>query len=161
KANVLSAQAEAAASDAETKSLDTQLGSYMITSPISGTVVQKLVEVSEGVSPGFGTPGVVEVVDMNSLIVEVDVPETRLSQIGEPGGGEIVLDAYPSTRLAGSVKEIGHRINRSKATVPVKVQFDDPPEKRLVKAGADQGKPMRILPDMAARVSFLSKQLDP
>jgi RND family efflux transporter MFP subunit len=161
QANVRSAEAEALASDAETKSMDTQLGSYMITTPISGTVVQKLVEVGEGVSPGFGTPGVVEVVDMSSLVVEVDVPEVRLSQITEGGSCEVVLDAYPSTRLGCKVKEIGHRINRSKATVPVKVSFDDPPDKRLVKVGADQGKPMKILPDMAARVSFLSKQLDP
>jgi len=101
------------------------------------------------------------VVDMASLVVEVDVPESRLSQIREKLPSEIVLDAYPSTRLAGPVKEIGRRINRSKATVPVKVQFDDPPDKRLIKAGVDEGKPLVVLPEMAARVSFLSEKLDP
>jgi HlyD family secretion protein len=161
QANVRSAEAEALAADADTKSLETQLGSYVITSPISGTVVEKLVRVGEGVAPGFGTPGVLEVVDMASLVVEVDVPESRLSQIREGLPCEIVLDAYPSTRLAGSVKEIGRRINRSKATVPVKVKFDDPPEKRLIKAGVDEGKPLVVLPEMAARVSFLSEKLDP
>ena len=161
QANVRSAEAEALAADADVQALQTQLGSYVITSPIAGTVVEKLVRVGEGVSPGFGTPGVLEVVDMNSLLVEVDVPESRLSQIREKLPCEIVLDSYPSTRLAASVKEIGRRINRSKATVPVKVQFDDPPDKRLIKAGADEGKPMTILPEMAARVSFLSEKLDP
>ena len=161
QANVRNAEAEALAADAETKSLSTQLGSYVITSPISGTVVDKLVEVGEGVSPGFGTPGVVEVVDMASLVVEVDVPETRLSQIREGLSCEIVLDAYPSTRLGGSVKEIGRRINRSKATVPVKIAFTDPPDKRIIKAGIDAGKPLVVLPEMAARVSFHSEQLDP
>lgn len=161
RASVASAQAEAAAADAETRSLDVQLGSYLITTPIAGTVVDKLVEVGEGVAPGFGTPGVVEVVDMNSLVVEVDVPEARLSQVKEGDPCEIVLDAYPSSRLEGSVKEIGRRINRAKATVPVKVQFNARPDKRLIKVGAGAGKPMTILPEMSARVSFLSEKLDP
>lgn len=161
KANVSSAEAEALAADAESKSLEVQLGSYQITTPIAGTVVKKIVEVGEGVAPGFGQPGVVEVVDMDSLVIEVDVPEGRLSQISEGLPAEITLDAYPSTRLAGSVKEIGRRVNRSKATVPVKVKFDDPPDQRRIKAGAEQGKPMMILPEMAGRVSFLSEKIDP
>ncbi|HTJ43628.1 MAG TPA: efflux RND transporter periplasmic adaptor subunit [Kofleriaceae bacterium] len=147
-AAVSAAQADAAAANAEVASLQTQLGSYTIITPISGTVVKKLVQVGEGVSPGFGTPGVVEVVDMSSLVVEVDVPETRLSQVSEnpPSPCEIVLDAYSTERFRGEVKEIGHTVNKSKATVPVKVRFIS--------------RPKLVLPDMAARVSFLSKALD-
>jgi RND family efflux transporter MFP subunit len=140
------AEADAAAADAETRSLEVQLGSYVITSPIAGTVVDRLVEVGEGVSPGFGTPGVLEIVDMDSLVVEVDVPETKLSQIKPEGPAEIVLDAYTSKRFRGAVKEIGRRINRAKATVPIKVRFVDRPEE--------------VLPDMAARVSFLAHAID-
>ncbi|HEY1553301.1 MAG TPA: efflux RND transporter periplasmic adaptor subunit [Kofleriaceae bacterium] len=145
-AAVKAAEADAIAADADTASLNTQLESYMIYSPISGTVVNKLVQVGEGVSPGFGTPGVVEVVDMTSLVVEVDVPETKLDQIEVGGQCEIVLDAYATKRFQGTVKEIVQRVNRSKATVPVRVAFDNRPE--------------RALPDMAARVSFLAKKLD-
>lgn len=145
-ASLRAAQAEAVAADAQTQSLEVQLGSYLITSPISGTVVTKLVEVGEGVSPGFGTPNVVEIVDFASLVVEVDVPEARLSQIAPEQPAEIVLDAYPDKRFRGAVKEIGHRINRAKATVPVKVRFVD--------------RPAEVLPEMAARVSFLSEALD-
>lgn len=142
-ASVKAAEAEANAMDAETRSLEVQLGSYLIVSPISGTVVDKLVEVGEGVSPGFGTPGVVEVVDMQSLVVEVDVPEGKLDQV-EPGRPtEIVLDAYPKERFGGKVKEIGRRVNRAKATVPIKISFEE--------------RPKQVLPEMAARVSFLSE----
>jgi HlyD family secretion protein len=150
-AGVRAAEAEAAAADAETKALDVQLGSYEIITPISGTVVDKLVEVGEGVSPGFGTPGVIEVVDLTSLVVEVDVPEGRLAQVAVDGPCEIVLDAFPAKRYRGAVKELGRRINRAKATVPVKIRFIDPPG-----SGKEQ-----ILPEMAARVSFLTKDLDP
>ncbi len=160
-ASVRSAEAEASAADAETRSLEVQLGSYLITSPISGTVVDKLVEVGEGVSPGFGTPGVVEVVDMTSLVVEVDVPESRISQIHEGAPCEILLDAYSSNRLAGTVKEIGRRINKSKATVPVKVKFDQMPDQIMVEGvGSGSATKMLVLPDMAARVSFLGQKLD-
>jgi RND family efflux transporter MFP subunit len=151
-AGVRAAEAEAAAADAETKALEVQLGSYEIITPISGTVVDKLVKVGEGVSPGFGTPGVIEVIDMTSLVVEVDVPEGRLSQVAVDGPCEIVLDAFPEKRYRGAVKEIGRRINRAKATVPVKIRFVDPAEA----TGKQQ-----ILPEMAARVSFLTKDLDP
>jgi len=152
-AGVRAAEAEAVASDAEVRALEIQLGSYDIISPISGTVVDKLVKVGEGVSPGFGTPGVIEVIDMDSLVVEVDVPETRLSQVAVDAPCEIVLDAYPAKRYRGAVKEIGRRVNRSKATVPVKIRFVD--------RGEGGGGKLDILPDMAARVSFLSAPVDP
>ncbi len=146
QASVRAAEAEVAAADAETRALDVQLGSYVIVTPVSGTVVDKLVEVGEGVSPGFGTPGVVEVVDMDSLVVEVDVPEARLDQVAVGQPTEIVLDAYASQRFPGSVKEIGRRVNRAKATVPIKIAF--------------QERPKQVLPEMAARVSFLSEAMN-
>ncbi|HWU87599.1 MAG TPA: efflux RND transporter periplasmic adaptor subunit [Kofleriaceae bacterium] len=147
-ASVRSAEAEAAAADAEAASLETQLGSYVITTPISGTVIGKLVEVGEGVSPGFGTPGVLDVVDLDSLVVEVDVPEVRLSMLGTGNPCEVVLDAYPTERYDCAVKEIRRRINRAKATVPVKVELTGK-------------RPPQLLPEMAARVMFLSARPDP
>ncbi len=147
-ASVRSAEAEAAAADAEARSLETQLDSYVITTPISGTVIDKLVEVGEGVSPGFGTPGVLDVVDLESLVVEVDVPEVRLSSLGVGRPCEVVLDAYPSDRFECAVKEIGRRVNRAKATVPVKVAFGGK-------------RPAQVLPEMAARVMFLSGEVAP
>jgi RND family efflux transporter MFP subunit len=145
-ASIRATEAEAHAADAEAASLQVQLNEYVITSPVAGTVVAKLVDVGEGVSPIFGAPGVIEVVDMASLVVEVDVPEARMAQamVGKPV--EITLDSYPDKRFRGTVKEIGRRINRAKATVPVKVQFVD--------------RPAEVLPEMSSRVSFLSAAVD-
>ena len=80
-----------------------------------------------------------------SLVVETDVPEGRLSRVRVGGPCEIVLDAYPSQRRRGQTLEILPRVSRAKATVAVKVRFADDV------AG--------VLPDMAARVNFLSKEL--
>src|SRR5262249_32843121 len=58
-----------------------------------------------------------------------------------------VLDAYPNKRLRGEVVEVSPRLNRAKASGTVKVKLLDAVE--------------NILPEMAARVSFLLKPLDP
>lgn len=146
QANVRAAEAESAAADAETRALSVQLGNYEVTTPIAGTVIRKIVEVGEVVAPGFGSPGVVEVVDLASLVVEIDVKEARLAdaKVGTPC--EIVLVAYPSQRFRGAIKEIGRRVERSKGTVPVKVSFVD--------------RPAEVLPEMEANVNVLSAAID-
>jgi multidrug efflux pump subunit AcrA (membrane-fusion protein) len=79
-------------------------------------------------------------------MVETDVPEARLSQIKMGGPAEIVLDAFASKRYRGKAVEVTPKVNRTKATVTVKVAFVDENE--------------GVLPDMAARVSFLTGELD-
>lgn len=69
----------------------------------------------------------------------------RRSERPAKGALAIVLDAYPSKRFRGKTLEIGKRVNRAKATIIVKVAFVDPKE--------------GVLPDMAARVSFLTKEI--
>jgi HlyD family secretion protein len=87
-----------------------------------------------------------ELADFSSNVVEADVPEARLHVVEVGGPTEIVLDAYPAKRYRGRVKEITPKVNRSKATVMVRVEFVDEKD--------------GVLPEMAARVSFLSGELD-
>jgi hypothetical protein len=88
---------------------------------------------------------VAEIADFRSLLVETDVPEGRLHLVQKGSPSEIVLDAYPERRYRGEVREFGQRVNRAKATVTVKVKFVDTLE--------------GVLPDMAARVSFLTRPI--
>jgi HlyD family secretion protein len=138
-------EAEVKAAAAEVDSLRVALGDRRIIAPIGGTVLSKPPEVGEIVGAlGLERP-MAEIADFRSLVVETDVPETRLYLI-EPGKPcEIVLDAYPSKRHRCSTLEIGRRVNRAKATVPVKVKFTDSTDK--------------VLPEMSARVSFLAQEL--
>ena len=140
---VKAADAEAKALAAETNTLRVGLQDRAVLAPIDGTVVNKPPELGEIVGPQ--TPAVFEIVDFTSLVVETDVPETRLSMIQPGSPCEIVLDAYPSKRYRGATLEIGKRVNRAKATVPVKVTFSDPME--------------GVLPEMSARTSFLTEAL--
>jgi HlyD family secretion protein len=78
-------------------------------------------------------------------MVEADVPEPRLHLVKLGGPCEIVLDAYPNKRYRGVAAELGQKVNRSKATIMVKVKFADDIE--------------GVIPEMSARVSFLSKAI--
>lgn len=138
------AAADADAADAEAKNLAVNVEHTQIVAPIDGVVVGKPVEVGELVGAGSGP--VLEIANFDSMVVETDVPEARLHVVKPGAPAEIVLDAYPDQRLRGEVTEISPRVDRAKATVIVKVKFVD---------GAAMA-----LPDMAARVSFLTKALE-
>ncbi len=150
EAMVKAADAEAKAAGAAVGALNVTLDGFTLRAPISGTIVNKPPELGEFVGPqpaGIAADmGGVEIADFSSMMVETDVPEQRLSQVKIGGPAEIVLDAYPSKRYRGKAMEITPRVNRTKATVTVKVAFVDDRE--------------NVLPDMAARVSFLSSELD-
>ena len=139
------AEAEARSAQADVGTFGVGLKDRVILAPIGGRIVTKPATVGEFVG-GIGNVGLVaEIVDFDSLVVETDVPETRLHQIKIGGPAEIVLDAYPNRRYRGIASELGLRVNRAKATVVVKVKFTDPME--------------NVLPEMSARVSFLSKAI--
>lgn len=145
------ARAEVAAEQSELRAREVEGQNYRAVAPISGTVVNKPPEVGEVV--GYSSTGLepelrgVEIADFSSLEVEADVPEQRLSRIAQGTPCEIVLDAFADKRLRGRVSRVNPRVNRAKATVIVNVRFIDRIE--------------HLLPDMAARVSFLSKELEP
>jgi RND family efflux transporter MFP subunit len=147
---VKAADAEAKAQGAVVGALNVTLESFTVRAPIAGTVVNKPPEIGEFVGPqpaGVAVDmGGVEIADFSSMMVETDVPEARLSQVKIGGPAEIVLDAYPDKRYRGKAMEVTPRVNRTKATVTVKVAFVDDRE--------------GVIPDMAARVSFLSNELD-
>ncbi len=150
KEQVKASEAEAKAQDALVNALKVNLNSYTVVAPIAGTVVNKPPEVGEFVGPqpaGVAIDmGGVQIADFTTLMVETDVPEQRLSQVKIGGPAEIVLDAFPSKRYRGKAIEVTPKVNRTKATVTVKVAFVDDNE--------------GVLPDMAARVSFLTSELD-
>lgn len=142
---VKAAEAETNAAQADVGTFGVGLKDRIIVAPIGGRIVTKPATVGEFVG-GIGNVGLIaEIVDFDSLMVETDVPETRLHMVKLGGPAEIVLDAYPNKRYRGVAQELGQRVNRAKATIVVKVKFVDPPE--------------NVLPEMSARVSFLSKAI--
>lgn len=150
QAEANAALAEVQAQAAELAAAETRFENLTLRAPISGIVTTKPPQPGEVVSPQ--PPGVtidmgsLTIADFDSLMVETDVPEQRLHMVTVGSPAEIVLDAFPTRRFRGTTAEITPQVNRSKATVIVRVAFVDE------KSG--------VLPDMAARVSFLDKPLE-
>jgi RND family efflux transporter MFP subunit len=140
---VHASDADINASQAEVNALTENLANTTIRAPIDGTVITKPVLPGDVVSPG--TP-MAKIADFSSIVVESDVPEGRLAMVGKGRPCEIVLDAYPDKRWRGEVVEVSPQLNRAKATATVKVRFLDRDD--------------TVLPEMAARVSFLDAPLD-
>jgi HlyD family secretion protein len=120
-----------------------------IRAPFDGVVLVKNANVGDIITPMSSAAGaqgaVVTMADMSTLEVEADVSEGNLSktQVGQPV--EIVLDALPGTRFKGRVSGIVPTVDRAKATVMTKIRFEQ--------------LDARILPEMSAKVSFLSQDI--
>ncbi|MFO7445640.1 MAG: efflux RND transporter periplasmic adaptor subunit [Ignavibacteriaceae bacterium] len=126
------------------------LENTLIRAPFDGTVLTKNAEIGEIVAPlGASTTSrgaVVTLADMQSLQVEADVSESYIERIILNQDCEIVLDAYPQSGYPGYVAKVVPTADRSKATVLVKIGFKEYDN--------------RVLPEMSAKVSFLSKPVN-
>ena len=124
------------------------LDDTVVRAPFSGVVTVKAAQAGEIVSPssaggGFTRTGIGTIVDMDSLEVEVDVSENFINRVRPNQPASVKLNAYPDWDIPAHVIAVIPTADRSKATVKVRVGFKE----------GDA----RILPDMGARVSFLSE----
>jgi RND family efflux transporter MFP subunit len=114
-----------------------------IRAPFDGVVTAKNAQPGQIVSPQFvGGGGIADIVDMDSLEVDVDVSENYISRVHPDQPASVTLDAYPDWHIPAHVIAIIPTADRSKATVEVRVGF--------------KSRDPRILPQMGARVSFLA-----
>ncbi|HEY4743985.1 MAG TPA: efflux RND transporter periplasmic adaptor subunit [Desulfuromonadaceae bacterium] len=148
-AGVAGGRAAINAARAALKGADVAIEYTLIRAPFDGVVLTKDADVGDIVTPiGAATnakAAVVTMADMGSLQVEADVSEANLEKVKVGQPCEIQLDALPETRFSGRVHMIVPTADRSKATVLVKVRFDE--------------RDNRILPEMSARVAFLQRQV--
>jgi HlyD family secretion protein len=162
----VSAQAEVDAVDAEVAALAAQLETLraqvevsrrevalarqnledtVIRAPFSGVAISKNAQPGEMISPmsagGFTRTGISTIVDMTSLEVEVDVNEAYIQRVFPGQRATATLDAYPEAPIPAHVITTIPAAEREKATVKVRIGFDQ--------------LDARILPDMGVKVAFL------
>jgi RND family efflux transporter MFP subunit len=125
------------------------LDDMVIRAPFAGVAVSKDAQPGEMISPvsaggGFTRTGICTLVDMGSLEIEVDVNESYINRVRPGQQAQAVLDAYPDWTIPARVITIVPAADREKATVRVRLDFEelDP----------------RILPDMGVKVAFLGGQ---
>jgi RND family efflux transporter MFP subunit len=140
-------RAAIAAARANHQAAQVAVDQTLIRAPFEGVVLTKNANVGDVITPFSSALGsqaaVVTMADMSTLEVEADVAEANIGKVklGQPC--EIQLDALPEGRFRGEVQRLVPTVDRSKATVTVKIRFieTDP----------------RVLPEMSAKVAFLSR----
>jgi RND family efflux transporter MFP subunit len=149
QAAVNSAQANLNAALANARNAQVSVDYTQIRAPFDGVILSKSANVGDLVTPFSNATdskgAVVTMADMTTLEVEADVSESSLAKVHVDQPAEIVLDALPDSRFRGHISRMVPTVDRAKATVMTKVKFDaiDP----------------RILPEMSAKVSFLSQEV--
>jgi len=148
-AGVANAKATIGVAEAGARNAQVSVDYTVIRAPFDGVILSKSANVGDIVTPFSSAAdskgAVVTMADMTTLEVEADVAESNLSKIKVGQPAEILLDALPDSRFRGRISRIVPTVDRAKATVMTKVKFDeiDP----------------RILPEMSAKVSFLSREV--
>jgi RND family efflux transporter MFP subunit len=149
QASVKAAESGIKANEAALAAANIQMEYTLIRAPFDAVVLTKNADIGDIVTPlaaaAEAKSAVVTIADMDSLQVEADVAESNVGQVRAGQPCEIQLDALPERRLRGEVHVVVPTGDRTKATVMVKVKFMD--------------QDPRILPEMSAKVSFLSKPL--
>jgi RND family efflux transporter MFP subunit len=146
-ASVNAAEAQVKASMAGLRNSEVSLDYTFIRSPFDAVVLTKNADIGDIVTPlgaaANAKAAVVTIADLNSLQVEADVSESNLGKVKSGQPCEIQLDALPDARFRGTVHTVVPTADRTKASVLVKINFID--------------KDSRILPEMSAKVAFLSR----
>ncbi len=143
-AHLIKQEAEIEVAESEVAQWRQQVDDTIIRAPFSGVVTLKNAQPGEMISPmssgGFTRTGICTIVDMTSLEIEVDVNESFINRITPGQPVEARLDAYADWQIPAKVIAIIPTADRQKATVKVRVGFDqlDP----------------RILPEMGVKVAF-------
>ncbi|WP_300443096.1 efflux RND transporter periplasmic adaptor subunit [Zoogloea sp.] len=150
RAAVVSARAAERASEAARQAAQVAVAQTEIRAPFDGVVLTKHANVGDLItnfSAAADSKGaVVSMADMSTLEVEADVSESSLSKIKPGQPCEIQLDAFPELRFRGEVSRLVPTVDRAKASVLTKIRFIDPDP--------------RVLPEMSAKIAFLSEALD-
>ncbi|MCX6878697.1 MAG: efflux RND transporter periplasmic adaptor subunit [Verrucomicrobia bacterium] len=141
-------RAEVSVAERQVDQWQQQVDDTIIRAPFAGVVTTKDSQPGEMISPmssgGFTRTGICTLVDMASLEIEVDVGESFINRVKAGQATEATLDAYPDWKIPGKVIAIIPTADRQKATVKVRVGFEqlDP----------------RILPQMGVKVAFQSDE---
>jgi RND family efflux transporter MFP subunit len=147
KASVASAEAAVRVTESSLQGARVSYDYSLIRAPFDAVVLTKNADVGDIITPlgsaANAKAAVVTIADLASLQVEADVSESNLEKVKAGQPCEITLDALPHSRFRGVLQTIVPTADRTKASVMVKVRFleSDP----------------RILPEMSAKVSILSR----
>lgn len=108
KEDIEMAQAQMEQARAELDAVNVMYEDTLLSSPVNGTVAQKLVSPGELVSAG---QRLLTLVDADDLWLNARIDETRISQLHEGLAVEFTLDGYPGRTFKGTIYEISPAVS--------------------------------------------------
>jgi HlyD family secretion protein len=138
----------------------TNLNFTVIRSPVSGVVVDRVVDVGQTVAASFQTPTLIKIaqdlskMQINSSFAEADIGNIKVGQ-----KARFNVDAFPNRDFVGVVKQVRlNAVNTSNVvTYDVVISVDNPDEKLLpgmtayVNIGVASSKNVLLVPNAALR----------
>ena len=156
----LAAKAEYDQACAERDKAEWRLKNCEVVAPINGMILEKKTELGNTVRPEAFSNGLsanlCDMADLTKLEVEVDISERDVGQVWVNQDCDISTEAIKDRKYRGKVARIMPVASRSKASVTVRVQIENPnPEIE------QNPKKIELRPEMRARVQFLKNPRSP
>ncbi len=126
-----SARAQLESSQAQLKRDQTNLGYSIIRSPVSGVVIDRVVDIGQTVAASFQTPELIRIAqDLSKMQINSSFAEADIGNIKSGQKAKFNVDAFPNRTFEGVVKEL--RLNptivTNVVTYDVVISVDNPEE---------------------------------
>jgi RND family efflux transporter MFP subunit len=121
----------------------TRLGKGYITSPISGVVDAKFMNLGEMTGPG--SP-IISIVDISRVKIEAGIPEKYVTQLSKGRTVEITFDVLPEDEFSGKISYISPTLNPQSRTFDIEIILDNSSRK--------------LKPEMSANVFISNLDID-
>jgi len=127
--NLKSAQAQLVQAKAAADKDQVNLSYSVITSPVSGVVVARLVDIGQTVAASFQTPTLIQIAqDLTKMAIDTSFAEADIGNIKEGMPVRFTVDAFPNRSFHGIVQQI--RLNptnqQNVVTYNVRINVDNP-----------------------------------
>lgn len=124
-----SARAQLAQANAAADKDRVNLSYSVITSPVSGVVVARLVDIGQTVAASFQTPVLIQIAqDLSKMAIDTSFAEADIGSIKEGLPVRFTVDAFPNRSFHGKVQQI--RLNptnqQNVVTYNVRIRVDNP-----------------------------------
>lgn len=120
---VTAAQGRVASQQAVVDQAREQLSYAAVRAPLSGVVLQRLLEAGDYVQAGGE---ILQIGDLSTLEVTVQVSELDLNRISQGQTVRVTLDAFPDRSLTGRINRIAPVADTSSRLLPVEITIPNP-----------------------------------
>jgi HlyD family secretion protein len=144
----VTAAAQVATADANLQNANLDLAHCRITSPVSGTVIARSVDMGQTVQASYSAPTLFTIAqDLTKMHVETNIDESDISRVQVDQEATFTVDAYPGQVFRGSVMQVRRSpVNvQNVITYTVEIAVDNPDGK--------------LFPGMTANVRLVTDHL--